>query len=328
MIKSKVLLILILMLSFAGVSVAQDPHFSQYYANRLYLNPAFAGSEICPRFSLNYRNQWPSLGHSFVTYTASFDGYVSAVNGGVGLQLINDVQGDGVIKTTGVDAMYSYTLEISKKFSLAGGFQASYIQRKLDWGNLVFPDMIDEYYGIIYNTKETTPVNLTKDYFDFSAGAVGFGQNFYFGVAVHHLAQPEQSFYNSSDAILPRKYTAHFGAKIPLMHRNYQRGELSISPNFMYQRQLDFEQLNYGLYLQRKSVTFGVWVRNNLDFHFDSFIMLIGFVQDRFKFSYSYDLTVSDLGSEALGAHEVTFSYQLPCRVPTVKRKAIKCPEF
>jgi type IX secretion system PorP/SprF family membrane protein len=328
MIKSKVLLIFVLVLSFAGVGLAQDPHFSQYYANRLYLNPAFAGSEICPRLSMNYRNQWPGLGHSFITYTASFDAYVPAVNGGVGLQLINDVQGDGVIKTTGLDAMYAYTIEVSKRFSVAGGFQASYVQRKLDWGSLVFPDMIDEYYGIIYNTKETTPVSLNKDYFDFSAGAVGFGQNFYFGVAVHHLAQPEESFYNSSDAILPRKYTAHFGAKIPLQHRNYQRGELSISPNFMYQRQLDFEQLNYGLYLQRKSVTFGVWFRNNLDFHFDSFIMLIGFVQDQFKLSYSYDLTVSNIAKETLGAHEVTLAYQFPCRLPSVKRKAIKCPEF
>lgn len=329
MIKSKVLLILVLTLTYAGVGLAQDPHFSQYYANRLYLNPAFAGSEICPRFSLNYRNQWPALGHSFVTYTASFDGYVSALNGGVGIQLMNDVQGDGTIKTTGIDAMYAYTIEVNRKFSIAGGFQATYMQRKLDWGSLVFPDMIDEYYGIIYGTHETPPVDASKGYFDFSAGFVGFGQNYYFGLAVHHLAQPEESFYNSSDAILPRKYTAHFGAKIPLSHRDYKRGEFSISPNIMYQRQLDFEQLNYGLYLQRKSVTFGVWMRNVIEFNdFDAVILLIGFVQDRIKFSYSYDLTVSAIGPEALGAHEVTFSYQLPCRVPNVKRKAIKCPEF
>ncbi len=328
MVKRKLWLILLLVLSAQFVGTAQDPHFSQFYANRLYLNPAFAGSEVCPRFSMNYRNQWPALGQSFVTYTASFDSYVSAVNGGVGIQLINDVQGDGVIRTTGLDAMYSYTLEISRNFNVTGGFQASYVQRALDWGSLIFPDMIDAYFGEIYSTKERVPTDLTKSYFDFSAGAIGFGQNFYFGVAVHHLAQPEESFYNSSDAILPRKYTAHFGAKIPLKHRSYKRGELSISPNIMYQRQLDFEQLNYGLYVQRKSVTFGVWMRNNLDLHFDSFIMLIGFVQDQVKISYSYDLTISSLAKETLGAHEITLSYQLPCRVPSVKRKAIKCPEF
>ncbi|MGM0478992.1 MAG: type IX secretion system membrane protein PorP/SprF, partial [Bacteroidota bacterium] len=34
---------------------AQDPQFSQFYANPIYLNPAFAGSHGCPRFAANYR---------------------------------------------------------------------------------------------------------------------------------------------------------------------------------------------------------------------------------------------------------------------------------
>ena len=40
-------------------SNAQDPAFSQFYANPLYLNPAFAGAtpKGCPRANLNYRDQ-------------------------------------------------------------------------------------------------------------------------------------------------------------------------------------------------------------------------------------------------------------------------------
>ena len=55
---------------------AQDPAFSQFYANPLYLNPAFAGSDICPRMSLNFRDQWPGIGKTYVTYSASYDQYV------------------------------------------------------------------------------------------------------------------------------------------------------------------------------------------------------------------------------------------------------------
>ena len=46
---------------------AQDPQFTQFYANPLYLNPAFAGTVRCPRAVLNYRNQWPALTGTFVT---------------------------------------------------------------------------------------------------------------------------------------------------------------------------------------------------------------------------------------------------------------------
>ena len=38
---------------------SQDPAFSQFYANPLFMNPAMAGVEGPAKFSLGYRNQWP-----------------------------------------------------------------------------------------------------------------------------------------------------------------------------------------------------------------------------------------------------------------------------
>ena len=52
---------------------AQDPEFTQFYSNPIYLNPAFAGSRICPRFVMNYRNEWPNISGNFVTTAASYD---------------------------------------------------------------------------------------------------------------------------------------------------------------------------------------------------------------------------------------------------------------
>ncbi|WP_417266065.1 type IX secretion system membrane protein PorP/SprF, partial [Brumimicrobium sp.] len=66
------LLLLSIVLTISGLSskaYAQDPQFSQFYANPIYLNPAFAGSHGCPRFAVNYRNQWPALSGTFVTYS-------------------------------------------------------------------------------------------------------------------------------------------------------------------------------------------------------------------------------------------------------------------
>ena len=64
-------------------SKAQDPAFSQFYANPLYLNPAFSGSapKGAPRGNLNYRDQWPGIGRTYVTTAVSYDQYVDKIGG-------------------------------------------------------------------------------------------------------------------------------------------------------------------------------------------------------------------------------------------------------
>ena len=53
---------------------AQDPHFSQFFASPLSLNPALTGRfDGTLRVAGNYRNQWPTIDNAFKTYTASVD---------------------------------------------------------------------------------------------------------------------------------------------------------------------------------------------------------------------------------------------------------------
>src|SRR2546423_3472250 len=92
--------ILVILLLISGAALAQDPEFTQFYANPLYLNPAFAGSSRCPRLNLNYRNQWPALTGTFVTYSASYDQHFDEISGGLGLLVLNDKAGEGTLTTT------------------------------------------------------------------------------------------------------------------------------------------------------------------------------------------------------------------------------------
>ena len=109
----------------------QDPTFSQFYSNRLYLNPAFAGTAKCPRLTLNYRNQWPGIDNSFITYAASFDQQIDAIKGGLGVQVMSDREGEGVLSTTSAALMYSYQFSINRNFSIRAGFQGTFVLRKL-----------------------------------------------------------------------------------------------------------------------------------------------------------------------------------------------------
>ena len=194
------ILILLLFLGLAFGSQGQslpDPHFSQFYANPLYLNPALAGSNVCPRLGLGYRNQWPSLPNNYLTYNASFDMYVSKIHGGVGVYFLGDNAG-GLLNTNIISAMYSYRLKVGNWTYISFVLEASYIQTKLNWNDLVFGDMIDPNLGIVNPTSEVPPDNTSISYPDFDAGfAISYKGSIYGGVAVHHLTQPENGFYIS-----------------------------------------------------------------------------------------------------------------------------------
>ncbi|MEO9210409.1 MAG: type IX secretion system membrane protein PorP/SprF, partial [Ginsengibacter sp.] len=53
---------------------AQDPHFSQFFASPLTLNPALTGKfDGDLRVAGNYRNQWPTLDNYYRTFSVSVD---------------------------------------------------------------------------------------------------------------------------------------------------------------------------------------------------------------------------------------------------------------
>ena len=82
------------------ITIAQDPTFTQFYSNPIYLNPAFAGSHGCPRFALNYRNECPNLSGNYVTYSAAYDQFFKNLSGGIGIIMTHDEQGQGNVVGT------------------------------------------------------------------------------------------------------------------------------------------------------------------------------------------------------------------------------------
>lgn len=300
---------------------AQDPEFTQFYAAPLYLNPAFAGATVCPRMILNYRNQWPNLTGTFVTYSASYDQFARSIKGGIGFNLLTDRAGEGTISNTQISGMYSYHVDISRKVSFKAALQATFVQKRIDWSKLRFGDQIDPRRGWIYQTEETVDRQMAI-YPDFSAGVLLYSANYYGGAAVNHLHEPDESFFNSNKAPLPRKFTGHVGGVIPLDRKRVH--ESTLSPNVLFQMQEDFTQINVGLYLSRGPIVGGLWYRNS-----DAFIALIGVQQGMFKFGYSYDATISKLGNPkdgTHGAHEFSLAIQYKCRER--KNKLIACPSF
>jgi hypothetical protein len=112
----------------------------------------------------------------------------------------------------------------------------------------------------------------------------------------------------------------------------------AIAPSFVYKNQANFDQLDIGTYFLYEPIVVGLWYRgipikqNVKDKSSqDAVVIILGFQLESVELSYSYDLTVSDLGPASGGAHEISLKYKMNVVSSTKSKKKerfIPCPTF
>lgn len=292
---------------------AQDAIYSQFYANPIYLNPALAGSKLCQRITLNYRNQWPSIQQGYVSYSAAWDQNFDKLSGAFGVIVNTDVGGGGIYNKFSGSGIYSYRLQASRDIILNAGLQAGYMEYRLDWNKLVLGDQINVHTGSLEPTREGLPPKLNIGNVDFSAGLLaGYKESAYFGIAVNHLTRPDIAFYEGSTNRLPLRLTLHSGMLIDLSQNRHVEdfGNFSISPNIVYVQQGKFRQLNAGMYVNMFPLVGGLWLRHSFG-NPDAVIVLLGYQQKNCKIEYSFDYTISRITIQSAGAHEISIAWLL-----------------
>jgi type IX secretion system PorP/SprF family membrane protein len=322
--RSYIVLGLILgMLFLSAASRGQDPAFSQFYANPLFMNPAMAGAEGPVKIYAGFRNQWPRANSPYVTYHASFDQYLESLQGGIGVHIINDRMGGGIFNTLSVDAIYARHLKVSRELTVTGGFQVSAGQRNMNPDGLVLPD---ELAGV----PAVTLTGYSKIFPDFAVGFGGFYRNIFGGVAVHHLLQPYTSPSEDPNTQLNRKYTAHLGMLFPVFERRMGRELLQLSPNIIFIQQDIYQQVNYGMEVWFRNLLGGVWLRQDLLFSYGTLILSAGYGNEHYRFRYSYDARFSapDLHIPSMGAHEISMVIIFENQSKSKKPRAIKTPKI
>ena len=302
----KAFLFLLLTVIFSR-SFGQDAEYSQFYANPLFLNPAFTGTSEAPRLAVNYRNQWPQKGSTYINYSVSYDQFLQKMKGGLGFQFQNNKELNGLVETSSAYLFYSHHMKVNERLFFDAGLQAGMAYKKLDYNRLIFPDMIDQLTGENYPGQMEQPENSSLVYPDFGIGAMGQYDSYFFGASLMHLTQPGESVFTGDQrGKLPMKITVHAGARTHKLHRGLLSKEFTVSPNIIYQKQGAFQQINLGIYLLEKSLAGGIWYRQNLTMQPDAVIVMLGIMRQRFKIGYSYDLTLSKLSNYSSGSHEIS----------------------
>jgi len=342
MIKRILPLMILTLICLKGWS--QDPQFSQFYANPLYLNPALAGGALAPRLTANYRNQWPALSANFVTASFGADVFLPNYNSGIGVQVTTDSQGLGNLKATDVSLQYAYQINLNDVTSLRLGIQGGFASRSLDYYGLTFGDQFNN--GGYTGTPSSDPFaqgGPNVSYADFSTGMMVYSDWYWLGLAAHHINRPNQAF-SVTEARLPVKASLQAGLRIPFAGYTFLGNEIdkekSISPAILYKKQGKYDQLDMGLYVTIEPLVLGMWYRGipfkkyepSINNH-ESLVFLAGFRQEKFSIGYSYDLTISTLGAGSGGAHEISLSYIFEPLTPKPRRSRaskhqLSCPKF
>ncbi len=245
---------------------SQDPTFSQFDANQLYYNPAYAGYRKEARLEVTYRDLWPTVpGRQFpgplATYAATGDAYFSIqnrFNGGAGAFVMQDEEGQGFLTTTSVGIMYSQHMPNIRsksdkldRFNVYLGFKAYYNNIHVNWSKFVFSDQLNPDLGITGPSAFNQEVISSRSYFDMDFGVV-VRNNFRakgkwyneIGFAMAHVLEPSIALTgNNNDADrLPRKYVATYRSNIALAGDYFYLG-----PTVLFENQAKFYSMNAGL---------------------------------------------------------------------------------
>ncbi|WP_262493067.1 PorP/SprF family type IX secretion system membrane protein [Marinilabilia salmonicolor] len=126
----------------SGPAKAQDPTFSQVYANPVYLSPSFTGLTNGSRVSLAYRDQWPGIPNTYRTLSFAADHFFEDYNSGLGLVFVRDDQGSGQLVTQNLGLVYAYEFPITREIYARPGLNFKYFERKIDPSSLLWGDQI------------------------------------------------------------------------------------------------------------------------------------------------------------------------------------------
>lgn len=329
----KTLFILFILAMHWSILVAQDAQLSQFYASPIYTNPAFAGAEKKIRLVSTSRSQYTTLNNNYKTTAFSIDGYLPKYNGGLALLASYDLAGDGFLQTINLAGVYSYHLSVNRKWNINAALQGAIVQRTYDINKLKFEDQFSEFVGFSnLPSKDVSNLGFQGVMFpNFSFGMLAYNKAFYGGFAIHNLFEPNQTFISSSNGSnevpLSRRFTANMGLNIFLNKTRFVENSNLLSPNILIMSQLNYYQINLGLYLKNKGFTIGTWLRQTSK-NSDAMIFLLGLKLPNFRIGYSYDLPLTKVAIG--GSHELSLIFLINPNHKNKSRKStlLLCPDL
>lgn len=321
--KLNLIIAVLLQVLVAGSSKAQvDPHFSQYYACPLWLNPALTGvinGEA--RVTGNYKNQYAALNNAYQTTALSAD-FRPTGQIGLGVNVLNQRAGTAGFNYFAGYGTASYSVKVSndgnKRLSFGvqvGVLNRSFDPNKLQLGNQYNPETGQ--YDPNMPSNETFQ-NTSATVFDAGAGVFYYDgdpmktANFFGGFSVGHLSRPKDPFsMTGSDAKVPLRYTVNAGIRLKASDF------IDVVPHAVFIKQQHAQEKAIGGYTEFKLMSDQGFIAGAMYRFKDAAIANIGYHVNSLIVGASYDFNTSSLrrATNSAGGIELSVSYVFKKRI-------------
>jgi type IX secretion system PorP/SprF family membrane protein len=294
----------------------QDPQFTQYMFNSLYITPAYAGVDGVTQLTAIHRSQWLGYQSSFgdggapTTQMVSFTAPIYKLKSGFGVYVTRDELGPQ--NNSEIQAMYAYHLGI-KDSKLSFGIKVGAYSQTLDY----------DLYRPIQGNDPILKDKTGKDSQirpDVGLGIFYRAEKYYAGFAVNHLTKAEFDFGASARNALENhmNITAGYFYEVSF--------DLKLNPTVLIKT--DFKEYSFDLGIiatLKDKMWAGLSFRQS-----EAANVLLGysFLKDKsLRFGYAIDVVVKDQEAKENFSHELLLSYQLPIGPPSSK-KVVRTPRY
>ena len=303
------------------------PQSSQYFFNRLVMNPAFAGSTQYLNVVAAYRNQYGQLTDRMISnQNLSVDLPIYRLSAGVGLNIQAHFTGAQQVIIGNAALAYQINFKNSR---LGFGISPGLIQSSLDGTLLRAPDgNYDPDLGSIDHNDPNIP--LTKESgmtFDLGFGISFVSEKVFIGVSGQHILNPsiDLAHQNGTTQLnFSRTFSAVAGYGIGI------GDAVVVQPSVMAMTDLTEMQLNFNALVFFKDLLWGgVGYKGFSKNSNDAVTCVFGFsFAKNFTASYSYDIGTSSLNNFNKGSHELLLGYRFRIEEPKKPGRIIYNPRF
>ncbi|WP_420551328.1 type IX secretion system membrane protein PorP/SprF [Tenacibaculum aiptasiae] len=299
----KIFLIIVFISTLSNVFSQQDPQYTNYMYNQSVINPAYTTNELgVINFGFMHRTQWTNAVGAPKTYTF-FAHTPITEKFEVGLSLITDNIGDGVLRENNVYADFAYILSLNEGHKLSLGLKAGFTNFRTNFADFRFPDD-DPLNGIL--TNDTAFDNQNKTSPNFGVGAFYFTDKYYVGLSVPNLLNSK-----------------HVTEKNGLRSIGGEEIHLFLNAGYVF-RLSDVVKLKPSTLVKAVkgsplvvdasiNVLFNNRLEGGLSYRFDDSLSAMFNIRasSSLKIGYAYDYTTTNLSNFNSGTHEVFVLYDL-----------------